>query len=428
MYFHIALQTLLHQKKRYVLLFLVCLFGVFISLTSFALMNGMVHSLRNKACLYYGGDLQILIGDSGSLSISNVSKRISELEMLFPPDVIIAPRIEYDANFAGLYFEGEGVRQRIIKGVDFMREGELFSRFTFTQGDARNMTGSNGILLSEPLAEMLSVQVGDVITLLIPSYQNYQTTAQLTVQGIFQDSSLFGMYTSYLDIENLRSIIGYPPDWASRIGVFYPDGAPAINEVLNMQTKLETVYTMFPFVEDKQIFYDAMTANTWSEPHVALIMLEANLQQIQLLLDAVRAIAYLIVALLIAIIAIGLASTYKVIVHKRINEIGMYMALGMSVPRIILLFLTETLWIIVFGFIGGIILLFVSGFILQFLNFSFIPAFDIFLEGGHLMLLLQPLHLCVIISIIAVTTLSSVLFTIRKTVDVYPSDALRISE
>ena len=73
-----------------------------------------------------------------------------------------------------------------------------------------------------------------------------------------------------------------------------------------------------------------------------------------------RLIIYIIIAVLIIIIAIGIGSTYKVIAVKRTNEIGMYMALGLSSNGIIKLFMIEVFYLMILAFICSI-----------FINFNF---------------------------------------------------------
>ena len=46
-------------------------------------------------------------------------------------------------------------------------------------------------------------------------------TFQLEIKGIFQDSSVFGMYTSYMDFDFLKKAYNRPADYANRFCVFF---------------------------------------------------------------------------------------------------------------------------------------------------------------------------------------------------------------
>ena len=148
----LGLRSLLYRKKQYTALFLVCMVGVGISLFCLFLVEGMLSSLEDKAKLYYGGDFTF-IGGQNELTFSNVDNFIEKLELVFPDGSVVSPRFDFDADYSSFYFEGTEARQRVIKGVDFSKEMELFQGFNYLEGNPLNMAGSNGVLLSEPIAE-----------------------------------------------------------------------------------------------------------------------------------------------------------------------------------------------------------------------------------------------------------------------------------
>ena len=124
-----SLKSVLYRRKQYLSLILVCFFGVGISLFCLYLIDGMLDALEYKAKFYYGGDLQF-IGGSAGLMMWNQGEVIDQLKEVFPEDVIISQRQDVDAEYAAFYFEGTGVRQRVIKGVDFETEEPLLSSGT----------------------------------------------------------------------------------------------------------------------------------------------------------------------------------------------------------------------------------------------------------------------------------------------------------
>ena len=218
--FAMAFKSILYRRKQYLSLMLVCFFGVGVSLFCLFLIDGMLNSLRYKARIYYGGDLQFN-GGNPSLLIGNPEEIIEQIRPAFPDDAIISKRFDCDAAYSSFYFEGTGVRQRVIKGVDFESERELFKTWSFTEGDADITQKDNSILISEPIAQMLQIHAGDSLTFLYQMGNGAINTHELVVKGIFRDTSLFGMYTSYMDIDLLESIIGYPVGWANRIVIFF---------------------------------------------------------------------------------------------------------------------------------------------------------------------------------------------------------------
>ena len=425
--FILGLRSLLFRKRQYISLFLVCVVGTGISMFSVFVINGMLDSLRMKAKIYYGGDFQF-IGGNHELYFADAEGMIDKLKKVFPENAVISKRFDFDAKYAALYFEGEGVRQRVIKGVDFEKEKELFRYFTYVSGSAESMAGSNGILLSKPIAQMLEVHTGDTLTLMLRDSRNYINTVQLEVKGIFTDSSLFGMYTSYMDINTLRKVYGMDEKAANRIVISFPEHAREVNRLNYYQTELEKQFNMFEQVDDKQIFYHKLLdERKLPDPTYALIPLSSNLKEVDILIDAMYGISYFVISTLVLIIIIGISSTYRVLVMKRSNEIGIYMAIGMRRNGIRRILLSENFMLLVSGCVFGFIFSLLLCYFIKFVNFSFIPAFDIFLSNGIILPVIDILSVFIICLIVTVTTTLAVLFAVQKSVKMTPCQALAVT-
>ena len=420
-YVPFALKSLVQRHRQYSSLFAVCTAAVCIILGVIMITDGMLKALYSKAEQYYGGDIQFMGGSDYSLP--NSDELIQKIRPLLPQGTEIYKRFDYDGQSSSFYYEGENARSRIIKGVDFTEEKTLFSRFTFTEGSATERTEHDGILLSKPIARKLGVHAGDSITIFMNTVYGYNNTMTVVVQGIFQDSSLFGMYTSYLDIEALRNISGYNDTYVNRICLYYPDKKPSAKDVAALQRSLEKQLNMFPLPADKQQFYDAMASDKWQKPLYALVTLEANKAEITMMTSALRTVVMLIIIPLIIIVAVGIGSSYRVIVIKRTVETGTFRALGLRPSGVIKLFSAESAFLLAAGFACGLILSLIASSIVSLFDFSFIPAFDLFLMGGHIRPYIDGLKTAAVLGIIAVTTLASVLFTLRSLVHVSPAGA-----
>ena len=420
--FKMGLRSLVYRRKQYVSLFLVCLFGVGVSLFCLYSVNGMLRALEDKARIYYGGDLQFIGGWGMDQPVSNTEL----LKEFFPENTVISERYDFDADYAAFYFEGTGVRQRVIKGVNFEKEKKLFANFNYVEGSADDIYGTNGVLLSEPIAKMLEVHAGDEVTFMLRNGAWQINTVTMVVKGIFRDSSLFGMYTSYMDRALLCNAYGYSSDYCNRICLMLPDGTPSKKEIENYQNKLSEKFNMYHLVEDKQEYYDNCLY-TENQPY-ALIKLSANLQEIQIIIDAMKAIVAFVILMLLIIIVTGVSSTFRVIAMKRINEIGIYKAIGMKRIKIYGMLLAETLLLIAAGCIAGFIFSSLLTGIIGLINFSFIPAFDIFLINGKMKGIISVSYFIFISAVVLVTTLAAVMFAVKKSVSVTPCQALSVTE
>lgn len=424
-YSSIAFRSLKYEPKRYLLLFIAAIIGIALTLSAVSLMNGILFAFNNKARIYYGGDIILLHSTNGKLGWYNTDETITLIEPYFnSKGFFLSSRIDYENDQTYLFFEGENLKQRKIKGVDFNREESLFTTLTFLDGSRKIMKGTNGVYISTATAEKLNLKIGDNVLLMLKTVKNYTETANLVVEGIFQDSSLFGANISYLDLEFLRSLIKYQKNYSISIGAFSSKELSNA-QILSIQTDLKNYFDMYEIVEDKQIFIDNLYK---AKGKTALITLTSNLENLNFLILAMRIIIYIIITVLIIIIAIGIGSTYKVIAVKRTNEIGMYMALGLAPSGIIKLFLIEVCYLMFGSFLCSLILLFFISLFISSLDFSLIPAFDIFLMNGKLLLIPNFLQITLIFAIILVTTISLVYFTIRKCVKISPVDALSVTE
>ena len=420
----IALHTLVNNRRQYVSLFSVCIAGITIMLSALWVTDGMLKAVHNKSKQYYGGDITLMGGDI-NYSLGDAPGLIQTLKGFLPEDVTYYSRIDYDARKSYIFFEGMTVRQRMAKGVDFEAEKDLFSAFDFVEGNAEPSPDHNNIIISKAIAARLGVRAGDTVTYQVYTDKGYKNTINLVISGIFNNNSLFGIYTLYIDIQALRKVTVRPDNYVNRICMYFEDRNPTPDTIAQLQQSLSQVLPMYPKYDCKKEFYHYIDYDMPREDiSYALISLDANISDLQLLIDAIKAVVLLIIIVLMVIISVGIGSTYKIIIMKRITEIGTYRALGMKPGSVKFLFLTESFYLLVAGFLAALLMTgLIMGLLTQF-SFSFIPAMDIFLENGRLRPTASALKSVTLFFIIAVTTISSMLFTIRNVVSISPVGAL----
>lgn len=421
-YFKIAIKSILERRRQYKSLFAVCIVGVCLMLCALMITDGMIISMNEKARQYYGGDLQFLGGEQINNTESFASSAVEKIKQFIDDDICIYKRFNHDAINDSLYFEGASVRQRVILGVDFENEKSLFEKFTFIEGSFLNNEYKDTILISLPIATKLGCHVGDSITLYTKTSDNYTNTIEVVVSGIFQDSSVFGMYTSYMSYDSLMKVLDYNPKKIDRISFYYLNGSPTKFDEIKLQKQLEQYFTMYPLGMNKEDFYEDFAHIDYEK--WALISLESNISQLKLLVQALRLIVAAIVILLVIIISVGISSTYRVIVIKRSVESGTMRALGMKPIGVMKMFVAEAFLLLICGSLIGFCFSVVITKVASSFDLSFISGFDLFLTGGHLMPCFNLVKVLIYISIIVVTTLLSVLFTLRKLVRVSPVGAI----
>lgn len=426
-----AVKSLSSRAKQFRSLFSVSAVGVCIMLSVLMITDGMLDSMTEKTRQYYGGDFMILGGRWKNVALlEDCEKMFAALREILPVGTEVSYRDKRDNGDKSLFFEGVSVKQRSVQGINFSLEKALFEKFNFVEGGAQELETRDSILISAPVAQKLGVHIGDSIVLLIDSPYGYKNTANLVVTGIFQDSSVFGMYTSYVDYLALKAALGFTEyeteeekfNPIDKICVYYPSGTPSKREIARVHSELEKRFNMYPLKYDKSEWQDYDIPE--GKEVYALIPLSANVSDLQKLSKALRAIVVMIVVMLVVIISVGISSTFRVIILKRAVESGTFRALGMKPSGLMALYFTEILLLLVSGSMVGFLSSLVICRIASIYNLSFISGFDLFLTGGHLAPKLYAGEAGGLLAIIFVTTLGSVLFTLRKLVHISPVGAL----
>lgn len=432
MLFKLSFQSILYRRKQYISLLLVCIFGTAISLSTLFIVNGMMTSLKNKAKIYYGGDYHLLSGKKSSknqmyVMDTDADSTIEKLQKIFPENSVISKRFDMDCTSAAFYYEGETIKQRVIKGVDFEKEAALFETLNFVEGSYKDMPGTNGVLISEPISKNLGIQIGDTMTLSLKDANYNVDTIVVEVKGIFRDSSLFGMYTSYMNLDSLQKVFKLPENYANRICVTLPKNvkdSQKANE--KYQAKLEEVLNMHKQVSDKQVYYNKVKGS--EEKMSLLVPLDTNLLDLKIIIEAMKLITICMILSLSIIIIAGVSCTFRVIIMKRINEIGIYKAIGIHKFDIIKMMFYETVLIMAIGFAGGLILCGIICLIISKINLSFIPAFDVFLSNGCIIPQFSLLFTGILMILLFTCTMMAVLKAVKKPVQIMPCNALSVTE
>ena len=90
--------------------------------------------------------------------------------------------------------------------------------------------------------------------------------------------------------------------------------------------------------------------------------------------------------------------------------------------------MTETLLLLTAGCIAGFFFSILLNAVTGLINFSFIPAFDIFLVNGKMKGIISFEYFVLIFVAIVVTTTIAVMFAVKKSVSVTPCEALAVTE
>ncbi|WP_407400304.1 ABC transporter permease [Treponema sp.] len=426
-YFKISSRSLLSKWRQYISLFLVSMFGVAISLFLMFVISGMLSAMATKAKIYYGGDFQIQ-GGYDYLEYFHASEYVKKVQSVLPKNAVVSKRISVRAHESFLSYEGSEARFRQVIGIEFDKEQALFENFNFVEGSAKDLSDRYDVLISEPIAKMLSIHAGDQLTFVVTNTGHGIDTIPFVVKGIFRDSSVFGMYTVYFSIDYVNEFEREEADYANRICVYFPDGSYSSKDLPKYHKALSSVLNMYPLVETKEDFYEVLYGPGFEEETSCIVSVESAMENLKLIIDAMNWVSMLVIFALVVIIIVGVSSTYRVLVLKRVNEIGIYKAIGMNRFNVYRILLSEACCLMLCGCLSGLVLSLALCGILRCFNLSFIPAFDVFLTNGVIAPRLEFSNIVAIVVFVFVTTIAAVVLSIRKAVEITPVQALATTE
>ena len=389
----LGIKYLFRYRKRYGFLFaaLVFCFAIVTFITS--VKDGMYENVYYSAQAHYAGDI-IAVGTRPFFPIDYLEEAEAEkiLEAINEVPInythILQRTIFGDRGI--VFFNGNAILQKYIIGCDWENEAHLFNQMEFTFPLDENI-GDNSIVLSEPVANELGASMGDIIILEVDTIWGQKNTEFFTVSGIVRDFSLFGYYKVYVSRTALNRMLLISDDDCSLIGIFTETRRSAETYRVMLQEALSSKLAVGELASNRDeilLFRDNAIAS-W-QSLVFLYTMPVFLSEISSLLDALNLLTYFLYSMMLIIIVVSAAVTYRLILHERAKEMGVMRAIGFYGAD-----LRHVLWVEVFAL--GIISL-TAGFALAYFlskigmlfSFSWFPSFEIFLKNGRLSALYLP--------------------------------------
>ncbi len=388
---------------------------------------GVMETVRTKAARYFSGHISLTGYESYRPLIREPDDIINMLEDADLSIRTAASRTIYYRADASLFFAGESIRQRRLIGINFEEERDELSGLGFIDGSIRDRlnNGENGILISKAAAETLGARVGDDLTLFITLDSGQYNTETLYVQGIFDETSLFG-YVAYMRQADLNRMLLWIPEIATDIAIYAETGTNHEDLIREISTVLSEEYRLLPFMSTKASLYTELDNVDWEQGAVlAPITLNAHLDQITDILDAFLAVTWFVLILFILIVMVGILNTYRVLVYERTKEIGTMRALGMSRNSVRRMFLIEAAVLALLSSLAGFLLSLLFVQIFKIIDISALSGAGLFTEKGYIIpyINIKMVGLNLIIMMIAVV--SAAFGPANKAARIMPAEALR---
>jgi ABC-type lipoprotein release transport system permease subunit len=383
--FALGIKYLYRYRRRYAFLVAALVFGLAVVTLITSAKDGMSTNVYYSAQSHYAGDIVAVAYEANSLQLLHL-KQDEIAAILKAADAALNPRYTVKRTLFGergvVYHNGAAVQLKYVIGSDWEEETHLFEKMSF-DGPADLPAGDDGIVISVPVAGQLGARLGDSLILETETVGGQKNTGVFIVRGIVQDTSIFGYYKVYVSRKSLNRLIGFGTEDCSTIGFFIDNPGAAEKKRELFQEVLADYIQTGPLVYNRDEL-DWETTRPWEGTKVFLYTMSVYLSEVSDLLGAMNIIAYFLYGMMLLIILVSAAVTYRLILHERSKEMGVMRVIGFYGGDLRIVLWTEVFALGCAALFAGFLLALLLGQALALLPFSWIPSFEIFMKDGKL--------------------------------------------
>jgi putative ABC transport system permease protein len=403
----IAFRNLIQHSRRSLFL------GIAIaSVTALlVLLNGLSTGVRETMIdtattlstghLNVGGFYKVTAGQAAPVVTDY--KRVLEVVERTVPEMAFA--VQRGRGWAKLVSD-TGSMQAGITGIDIRNEPKFASVLQLQSGKLADLAQPGTILLFDNQADKLGVRVGDALTLSAPTTRGTNNTIDVRVVAIAHSLGLLSTWNTFVPMESLRSLYQLNRDTTGVIQIMLHrkdlDRIPVIAGRLRQALDQAGYRVMEPDPRAFWMKFQSVAREDWTGQKLDITSWEDEISFMTWTLKALQGLSVVLIAILVAIIIIGIMNTMWIAIRERTREIGTLRAIGMHRTQVLWMFLLESLML---GFIATVAGALAGAAIAAGLNAAHIPVphgLQFFLMSPHLHL---AVHGSLLISAIVAITI-----------------------
>jgi ABC-type lipoprotein release transport system permease subunit len=404
---------LFRYRRRYFFLFLALMFGFGIVTVITSIKDGMYENVYRSAQSHYAGDIVAAGYDHDSLQRDHLNQEdISAIFGALRNTGLAESRTVMRTLFGErgiIYFNGDALRLKYIIGVDWDGEAFYLDKLDYAEPPLEPLAGEGGILISAPVAAALGLRRGDSLILEAETRAGQKNTGGFTVAGVVNDSTIFGYHKVYVSRKILNQLLGYHENDCSLVGIFLDDRDRVEAARAALLDDLSKYAQTGPLVFNRnELSRESSTG--WDGVKIFVLSLPVYLSEVADLLNAMNILTYFLYVMMLLIILVSAAVTYRLILHERTRELGTMRAIGFYEADLVQVLMLETLELGFISLAAGLVFARLVNWALSFLSFSWFPSFEIFLKKGRLSALYLPETTLVNMAALFVILLAAVWF------------------
>ena len=428
----LALRNLSRQKKRTFLLGGAIAFGIMIVTVINGFVGAFVANISENFANLAAGHVFIQgVEKSASGKEYEIIRDDTALMAAAKQAGIPARYVTKRSSFQGnLIFAGK-TAQLAINGVDFSNETFLPERLMFKSGGMAGMAEKQGLVISEPTAKRLNVQVGDRVLVQMKTYTGQNNVGEFAVAGITVDPGILFSMAGYANKSYINELLNIEPSDYMSLGFYLPslEGMDKYGTELYEGLRKKAQVFERGKGDQTQNFVRSMMSQakkeTWTGIKYRVFTLNDMLQQVQQIVNVLNSASLVILIILFLIIMVGITNTFRIIMYERIREIGTMRSIGMQRGEVRSLFLFEAAFLAVGGVLSGILLALVVMGVVSVVDFGLNSPLFIILKNGHMTFSLPLVRTLANIVIVTGLTLAAAFFPARNAARLDPAVALR---
>ncbi|MGB8213039.1 MAG: FtsX-like permease family protein [Anaerolineales bacterium] len=331
LYLRLAWRNIWRHRRRTIIIVLAMSTTLAMMMWYDGLVNGFTDAIYGNAVKVLGGNIQVHAAGYRSQADSTPLLPLADPQAVINaaqanPQVLAATQ---RINTGGLITNREGTFAVGITGVEPERELSVDIIGQNVKA-GRNLTSADGdnILIGKGLADAMSVQVGDRVTLVGRAQHEQMRQRTMTVVGIYDlgmaDLEKQTVYISLGEAQNLYNLAGQ----STEVAVFMKHLGPEDAVISKMNQSLSG-YEIESFA--------------------------ANYPDLASAINTKGGIMNIFSIIIIAIAGVGILNLLLMAVYERTREIGMLGAMGLRPAQITLLFILEGVMIGLVGVAVGLV-------------------------------------------------------------------------
>ena len=325
--FVMAWRNLWRNRRRTLITMASVFFGVILSTIMTSMQEGVYSKMIDNVVKFYTGYLQVQDPDYwDNKTINNTFVPSDSLFALLGQTEGITEYVPRMESFT-LISTGDETKGGALIGIDPEGENRVTGLKQWLDKGSYLEEDDNGILLTASLAENLEVDIGDTLVLLSQGYHGASAEGLFPLRGVLDFPS-----------PEMNSMGGYVSLSRARDFFWAEDLATSVVVMLENYDKLEEV-----------------TGTLRSElgDDYAIITWVGMQPQVKQMIEADRAGALVMKAILYLLIGFGILGTIIMMLSERRREMGVMISIGMKKYRLIVVMIFETVMIGILGVIAG---------------------------------------------------------------------------